>query len=158
MSDEYDIEKSDPRPNPDTKGFKSFWNRCLKLPVFLYCALYTVATIVNSIVYLASGVKEDPSGNWHELDRAVLVLIIVLAFALIKYIKIRNYWLKVLIVYIPTMFLVFLYVFLRGMTAELASSAYRDVFINFTAGFVIVSAVVFVISVIRKKKVKKSDG
>lgn len=140
------------------KGIKGIWNSYLKLPVFLFCALYTVATIINSIIYLIQGIKEDPSGNWHELDRAVLVLIIVLAFALIKYIKIRYYWLKVLIVYIPTMFLVFLYVFLRGMTAELASSAYRDVFINFTAGFVIVSAVVFVISVIRKKKVKKSDG
>lgn len=141
-----------------TNGAKNIWNSYLRLPVFLFCALYTAATIINSIIYLIQGIKEDPSGNWHELDRAVLVLIIVLAFAIIRYIRIKNYWLKVLIVYIPTMFLVFLYVFLRGMTAELASSAYRDVFINFTAGFVIVSAVVFVISVIRKKKVKKSDG
>lgn len=141
-----------------TNGAKNIWNSYLRLPVFLFCALYTAATIINSIIYLIQGIKEDPSGNWHELDRAVLVLIIVLAFALIRYIRIKNYWLKVLIVYVPVMLLVFFYVFLRGLTAELASSAYRDVFINFTAGFVIVSAVVFVISVIRKKKVKKSDG
>ena len=131
---------------------KDVWNKYLKMPVFIFCALYTLATIVNSVVCLAQGVNEDPSGNWHELDRAVLVLIVTIAFALIRYVKIKNFWLKILIVYVPTMLLVFLYVFLRGLTVELAKSAYRDVFINYTAGFVIVSVVVFVISLIRKKK------
>ncbi|MCR5617780.1 MAG: hypothetical protein K6F83_05790 [Clostridiales bacterium] len=101
---------------------------------------------------MVQGVKEDPSGNWHELDRAVLVFIVTIAFALIRYVKIKSFWLKVLIIYVPTMLLVFLYVFLRGLTAELAKSAYRDVFINYTAGFILVSVVVFVVSIIRKKK------
>ncbi len=131
---------------------KELWNRYLKVPVFVFCALYTLATIVNSIIYLVQGVKEDPSGNWHELDRAVLVFIVTIAFALIRYVKIKSFWLKVLIIYVPTMLLVFLYVFLRGLTAELAKSAYRDVFINYTAGFILVSVVVFVVSIIRKKK------
>jgi len=131
---------------------KELWNRYLKVPVFVFCALYTLATIVNSIIYLIQGVKEDPSGNWHELDRAVLVFIVTIAFALIRYVKIKSFWLKVLIIYVPTMLLVFLYVFLRGLTAELAKSAYRDVFINYTAGFILVSVVVFVVSIIRKKK------
>lgn len=131
---------------------KELWNRYLKVPVFVFCALYTLATIVNSIIYLVQGVKEDPSGNWHELDRAVLVFIVTIAFALIRYVKIKSFWLKVLIIYVPTMLLVFLYVFLRGLTTELAKSAYRDVFINYTAGFILVSVVVFVVSIIRKKK------
>lgn len=131
---------------------KELWNRYLKVPVFVFCALYTLATIVNSIIYLVQGVKEDPSGNWHELDRAVLVFIVTIAFALIRYVKIKSFWLKVLIIYVPTMLLVFLYVFLRGLTADLAKSAYRDVFINYTAGFILVSVVVFVVSIIRKKK------
>lgn len=134
---------------------KTIWNKYLKVPVFLFCALYTLATIINSVVYLAKGVFEDPSGNWHELDRAVLVLIAVIAFALIRYLKIKNFWLKVLAVYVPTMLLVFLYVFLRGLTVELASSAYRDVFINYTAGFVVVTIVVFVITLISKKRAAK---
>ena len=134
---------------------KTIWNKYLKVPVFLFCALYTLATIKNSVVYLAKGVFEDPSGNWHELDRAVLVLIAVIAFALIRYLKIKNFWLKVLAVYVPTMLLVFLYVFLRGLTVELASSAYRDVFINYTAGFVVVTIVVFVITLISKKRAAK---
>ena len=133
----------------------TIWNKYLKVPVFLFCALYTLATIINSVVYLAKGVFEDPSGNWHELDRAVLVLIAVIAFALIRYLKIKNFWLKVLAVYVPTMLLVFLYVFLRGLTVELASSAYRDVFINYTAGFVVVTIVVFVITLISKKRAAK---
>ena len=135
---------------------KTVWNKYLKVPVFLFCALYTIATIINSVVYLAKGVFEDPSGNWHELDRAVLVLIAVIAFALIRYLKIKNFWLKVLAVYVPTMLLVFLYVFLRGLTVELASSAYRDVFINYTAGFVFVTVVVFVITLISRKKAAKA--
>lgn len=135
---------------------KTIWNKYLKVPVFLFCALYTLATIINSVVYLAKGVFEDPSGNWHELDRAVLVLIAVIAFALIRYLKIKNFWLKVLAVYVPTMLLVFLYVFLRGLTVELASSAYRDVFINYTAGFVFVTIVVFVITLISRKKAAKA--
>lgn len=135
---------------------KTIWNKYLKVPVFLFCALYTIATIINSVVYLAKGVFEDPSGNWHELDRAVLVLIAVIAFALIRYLKIKNFWLKVLAVYVPTMLLVFLYVFLRGLTVELASSAYRDVFINYTAGFVFVTIVVFVITLISRKKAAKA--
>ena len=50
------------------------------------------------------------------------------------------------------MLLVFLYVFLRGLTVELAKSAYRDIFINYTAGFVFVTIIVLIISMIRKKK------
>ena len=132
---------------------RNIWDKYLKVPVFLFCALYTLATITNSIIYLANGTFEDPSGNWHELDRAVLVLIAVIAFALIRYLKIKNFWLKVLAVYVPTMLLVFLYVYLRGLTVELASSAYRDVFINYTAGFIFVTIIVFVITIISKKNI-----
>lgn len=134
---------------------RNIWNNYLKTPVFLYCLLYTIATITNSIIYLFKGVFEDPSGNWHELDRAVLVLIATIAYALIRYIKIKSFWLKVIAVYIPTMLLVFFYVFLRGLTVELASSAYRDIFVNYTAGFIFVTIVVFVITIIKNKKTAK---
>ena len=84
------------------------------------------------------------------------MLIAVIAFALIKYPKINNFWLKVASVYVPTMLLVFFFVFLSGLTVELASSAYRDIFINYTAGFVFVTIVVFVTTVIRRKKSSKA--
>ena len=81
-----------------------------------------------------------------------LALKLTAAFALIKYLKINNFWLKVAVVYVPTVLLVFLYVFLRGLTVELASTAYRDIFINYTAGFVFVTIVVLVVKVIKSKK------
>ena len=131
---------------------KKIWNEWLKNILLLYCGLYTLATITNSIIYLAGGTFEDPSGNWHELDRAVIVLIVVTAFALIKNLHVKNFWLKTLIVYVPTMLLAFLYVFMRGLTVELASTAYRDIFINYTVGFVAVSLIAFAVMRIRNKK------
>ena len=131
---------------------KKIWNNWLRGVVLLYCGLYTLATITNSIIYLSMEVFEDPSGNWHELDRAVVVLIVVLAFALIKNLPIKNFWLKDLVVYIPTMLLTFLYVFLRGFSVELASTAYRDIFINYTIGFGFVSLITFMIRCLKKKK------
>ena len=94
----------------------------------------------------------NPSGNWHEVDRAVLVFILVLAFALIRYLRIKHFLWKAFAVYAPTMLLVFVYVFLRGRTVALAGSAYRDVCINYTAGFVFLSVLIFVIRIFRKKR------
>ena len=134
---------------------KNVWEKYLRGILFLYFEIYTAATLLNSVIYLAKGVYEDPSGNWHEIDRAVIVLVAVVAYALIRYIKLNNFFLKVAIVYVPTMLLVFLYVFLRGLTVELARTAYRDIFINYTAGFVFVTIVVLVVNVIRRKKTAK---
>ncbi|MBD5139935.1 MAG: hypothetical protein HDT25_00750 [Ruminococcus sp.] len=131
---------------------KKIWNDWLRSILLLYCGLYTLATITNSVIYLAGGTFEDPSGNWHELDRAVIVLIVVTAFALIKNLHVKNFWLKTLSVYVPTMLLAFLYVFMRGLTVELASTAYRDIFINYTVGFVVVSLIAFAVMRIRNKK------
>lgn len=118
---------------------KSMWNNWLKQAVFLYSVLYTFATILNSMLYLLKGHYEDPNGNWHELDRAIIVFIIVLAYILVKNLKISNYWVKVLVVYIPTLILVFVYIWLTGFREALASSAYRDIFINYTTGYLAVS-------------------
>ena len=131
---------------------KNVWEKYLRGILFLYFEIYTAATLLNSAIYLSQGKFEDPSGNWHEIDRAVIVLVAVIAYALIRYIKVNNFFVKTIIVYVPTTLLVFLYVFLRGLTVELASSAYRDIFINYTAGFVFVTIVVLVVNIIRKKK------
>ena len=131
---------------------KSMWNNWLKQSVFLYSVLYTVATIFNSILYLINGYYEDPNGNWHELDRAVIVLIVVLAFTMIKHLKVKKYLLKAVIVYIPTLLLALAYVWMVGLRDTLASSAYRDIFINYTAGFVIASVIGWIITRVKHKK------
>ena len=48
--------------------------------IFAYTVLYTFVTVLNSILYLYNGIYEDPSGNWHEIDRAIIVLIGVVAY------------------------------------------------------------------------------
>lgn len=114
---------------------KYIWNKWLKQATFLYSVLYTIATIFNSVLYLLNGKYEDPNGNWHEIDRAIIVFIIVLAYILIKNLKLKNYWLKAIIIYIPTLLLVFGYIWLTGLREPLAKSAYRDIFINYTIGY-----------------------
>lgn len=116
---------------------KYIWNKWLKQATFLYSVLYTIATIFNSVLYLLNGKYEDPNGNWHEIDRAIIVFIIVLAYILIKNLKLKNYWLKAIIIYIPTLLLVFGYIWLTGLREPLAKSAYRDIFINYTIGYLV---------------------
>ena len=120
---------------------KYIWNNWLKQATFLYSVLYTIATIFNSVLYLLNGKYEDPNGNWHEIDRAIIVFIIVLAYILIKNLKLKNYWLKAIIIYIPTLLLVFGYIWLTGLREPLAKSAYRDIFINYTIGYLGVSLI-----------------
>lgn len=56
--------------------------------------------MINSIVYLFNGIYEDPSGNWHELDRAVIVLVVTTAFALIRHLNLKHFIVKTIVVYI----------------------------------------------------------
>ena len=137
---------------------KEIWNKYIKTILLLYCGLYTLATIINSVIYLVKGISEDPSGNWHELDRAVIVLVVVVAYSLIRFLKIKSFFLKVVIVYVSTMLLIFLYVYLRGLTVELAKSAYRDIFINYTAGFVLITIIVLIVKLTKKKKASKRNN
>ena len=138
---------------------KKIWNKWLKEAIFIYCAIYTLATIVNSILFLATGTRNDPSGNWHEIDRALIVLIGVLAFELAKHLPIRNILFKATVIYIPTMLLVFLTVWSSHFIEPLAKTAYRDIFVNYTGMFIIVSAIACVkikINKIKINKIKKS--
>lgn len=117
----------------------------------LYAVIYTITTIVSSILYLASGVYEDPSGNWHEIDRGIIVLIGVLAFTLIKNLKMKNGLIKMVAVYIPTMLLTFLYVYFVSFRGPLAENAYFDIWRSFTSIFIIVAIVSTIINKVRKK-------
>ncbi len=131
---------------------KTAWDKWLRHSVFAYCLFYTVATLVNSVLYLVQGIYEDPSGNWHEIDRAIITLIVVVAYTLVRNLKIENYFLKSLIIYIPTLLLSLLYVWVVGFRDTLAKSAYRDMFMTITVGYVIVTVIGYIIILIKKKK------
>lgn len=117
-----------------------------------YSVVYTFATLLNSVLYLCSGVYEDPSGNWHELDRAIIILIGFVAFGLCTKLSVKPLILRYLIAYIPSQLLAFAYVWFCGFRDELASSAYRDIWINFTAFFVLFCIINTVAAVCKSKK------
>ena len=75
--------------------------------IFAYTVLYTFVTVLNSILYLYNGIYEDPSGNWHEIDRAIIVLIGVVAYALVTELVIKPMVLRYADSNIPTKILAF---------------------------------------------------
>ena len=72
-----------------------------------YSIIYTITTLLNSVLYLVNGIYEDPSGNWHELDRAIIILIGVIAFELCTKLSVRPLILRYVIAYVPSQLLVF---------------------------------------------------
>lgn len=133
---------------------KKIWNTWLKESVFIYCTIYTAVTIINSILYLIQGYRNDPSGNWHELTRAVIVLIGVTAYEMSVRLPVKNLFLRALLVYIPTMALTFGFVWLNQFIEPLAESAYTDIFINYTGLFITVSVISVIRAGIRKRNNK----
>ena len=130
---------------------RKIWNNWLKESTFIYCVIYTIVTIMNSILYLIQGYRNDPSGNWHELTRAVIVFIGVVAYEMAIRLPVKNLFLRSVLVYIPTMGLAFVFVWLNQFIEPLAESEYKDIFINYTGLFIIVSAVAIIRSRIRKR-------
>ncbi len=120
----------------------------------MYAIIYTVITLLNSVLYLCSGIYEDPSGNWHELDRAIILLIGFAAFTMCTSLPVKPRLLRYVVAYVPSQLLAFGYVWFSGLREELAKSAYRDIWINFTGLFIILCVVNTVVSLRRGKKDK----
>ena len=114
-------------------------------------SVYTVITLLSSILYLGNGIYEDPSGNWHELDRAIILLIGLAAFKLCTDLPIKSLIFRYIIAYVPSQLLAFAYVWFTGLREELAKTAYRDIWINFTCLFILL-CIINTISSIRKKR------
>ena len=125
--------------------------RALKEGTIIYCVIYTITTIVNSIGYLAQGLRDDPNGNWHELTRAAIVLIGVLAYELAMHLPVRNTLLRAVIVYAVTMPLVLLTVWLSGFIDPLSPGAYTDITVNYTGLFLLVSLIALVSRKLRRR-------
>ena len=119
--------------------------------ISVYSVIYTAITLLSSILYLGNGIYEDPSGNWHELDRAIILLIGFAAFKLCTDLPIKSLIFIYIIAYVPSQLLAFAYVWFTGLREELAKTAYRDIWINFTCLFILL-CIINTISSIRKKR------
>ncbi len=120
-----------------------------------YSVIYTILTLLNSVLYLINGIYEDPSGNWHELDRAVITLIGVAAYELCVKSSVKPLIWRYAIAYVPSQLLAFVYVWLSGFREELAKTAYRDIWINFTVFFILLCFVSMVIGIYKKSRNKE---
>lgn len=126
------------------------WFRVLSI----YSIIYTAITLLNSVLYLCGGIYEDPSGNWHELDRAIILLIGAMAFVLCTSLPIKPPLLRYVVAYIPSQLLVFAYVWFTGLREPLAKTAYRDIGVNFTGLFLLLCAGNMIVCAFRKKGYK----
>ncbi|MXP74387.1 hypothetical protein GN277_02815 [Lachnospiraceae bacterium WCA-9-b2] len=122
----------------------------------IYSIIYTLITLLNSVLYLGNGIYEDPSGNWHELDRAMILLIGIAAFELCTNLPVKPLLLRYVIAYVPSQLLAFTYVWFTGLREPLAKTAYRDIWINFTSLFIILCIINTIVS-IRKVKQKPAE-
>ncbi|WP_288175408.1 DUF6608 family protein [Sporofaciens musculi] len=122
----------------------------------IYSIIYTLITLLNSLLYLGNGIYEDPSGNWHELDRAMILLIGIAAFELCTNLPVKPLLLRYVIAYVPSQLLAFTYVWVTGLREPLAKTAYRDIWINFTSLFIILCITNTIVS-IRKVKQKPAE-
>ena len=118
--------------------------------ISVYSIIYTVITLLNSILYLGNGIYEDPGGNWHELDRAMILLIGFAAFKLCTSLPVKPLIFRYLIAYVPSMLLAFACVWFTGLREPLAKTAYRDIWINFTCLFIILCVIHSVTSIRQK--------
>ncbi len=123
--------------------------------VSIYSIIYTGITLLSSVLYLCNGIYEDPSGNWHELDRAMILLIGIAAFELCTNLPVKPLILRYVTAYIPSLLLAFAYVWSTGLREPLAKTAYRDIWINFTSLFVILCIINTVTDVCKKKRGQK---
>ena len=123
--------------------------------VSVYSIIYTVITLLNSVLYLRSGIYEDPSGNWHELDRAIILLIGVAAFELCTSLPVKPPILRYTAAYIPSQLLAFAYVWFTSLREPLAKTAYQDIWMNFTGLFIVLSAANAAVSIWMKKRGEK---
>ena len=127
------------------------WCNPLKEGVIIYSIIYTITTISSSVAYLVQGVRDDPSGNWHELTRAMVVLIGVIAYELAIHLPIKNIVLRTVIVYAVTLMCAFFVVWSTQFIEPLAKNAYKDIFINYTGLFITVSIIIVTVKKIRNR-------
>ena len=128
------------------------WENWLKESIIIYSIIYTITTIVSSAIYLFLGIRDDPSGNWHEITRALIVLIGVFAYELAKHLPIKNVVLRTLVVYVVTLGCAFFVVWSTQFIEPLATSTYKDIFINYTGLFLTISILILIVNKIKHRE------
>ncbi|MDT2814656.1 hypothetical protein P7H75_07340 [Vagococcus carniphilus] len=105
-----------------------------------YCVIFTFVTIVSSIWQLAIGRVSD--SNYHIINRAVITAIGMSIIFIEKYCTFKNKILNVIIPYVVSLSIVLIYTWSTGFVEKLHPNAYRDITLNFTALYIVLSIVI----------------
>lgn len=114
----------------------------------MLCLFFSILTVLSSTLQLIQGRESDT--NIHILMRFAICVIAVLFWATFSAIRLKNVILTVIVQYISSMVLIFAGLYISGFFIELADSAYRDIFLNYSIPFVIITAIVIIYS--KRKK------
>lgn len=102
------------------------------------CVVYTAITIFGSILNLALGGVYD--SYEHLLVRFIFVLLGIGSLIIFEWLEKRSYYVVVLLHYLATQSLVFIFLWGYGFFTELHPDAYRDAFFNYTAVYIAVAS------------------
>jgi len=116
------------------------------------CELFTLITLISCLINVIQGFTTDT--YFHQIVRFVLCFIGVGSLFIFDWFKDHSSYIAMAIHYLATMTVVFIFVWLTKFLEPLATHAFRDVFMNFTA--VYIAFVLFLEIKIRLAKKKKS--
>ena len=117
--------------------------------IFLFCFVFTLATLVSCAINLSWGYETDTYS--HILDRAFLSFMGASVFVLILNISWKRSVFKFLIPYMIFMPLALLYIFVTGFFRELHPNAYRDIFLNDTIAYIIIYIILYIAEKLKMK-------
>ena len=129
----------------------------VKRALLLVCVLYTVLTISSSGLGLLSGNTTDTHA--HILMRFAIVGIGIASIFLFRLFPGWSLLAIYVFHYAVTMAAVFLFVWVSGFFIALHPNAYRDVFLNFSAVYVVLAAVIqYAYSMMLRRKQSASQA
>lgn len=144
----------------------------VKEAVFLYCAIFTVGTLANSIGVQYLGLSSNHDVHEHIMIRAGLVLfitiVITLVITLMKNISIKSKsknsaLLKYTLACVIILLLIFIYIWAMSSghlwvsAEEIHPNAFRDLTRSVLFPAIILAVIGFFIMLIKKRKKSNSD-
>ncbi len=118
--------------------------------LIIFSIIFTFTTLTSSIIQLIQGQPTDT--NAHILMRGGFVFIATITMILFFFYPLKHKVLKYFVPYAIAQTLVFVLVFITGLTTSLHPNAYRDAFFNFTGVALIVITVLVIIDYKKTKK------
>ena len=117
--------------------------------LFLICVLFTILTLSASTLNLVQG--QAHSDNIHILIRVFIITLAIVSLYMFEWMNSSPSYAAHLVHYGVTMAAVFLLVWVWGLFEELHPDAYRDIFINYTIIYVVVTLAILVYFRLRKR-------